>query len=95
MDVSSHVSLFVTSCGLIVERKYICCTFLVELYTSHQMHIKFDIREILLILILVLLFMMVVFMCIQLGFRPANNTSLNREGATERRVTVKRSRYNE
>ena len=39
VQYSSQVSLFVPSCGLIVERKYICYTFLVELYTSHQMHI--------------------------------------------------------
>ena len=35
---SSQVSLFDTSCGLIVERKYIRCTALVELYTCHQIN---------------------------------------------------------
>ena len=44
VQYSSQVSLFVTSCGLIVERKYMRCTFLVKLYTSHQKH-KFSPRD--------------------------------------------------
>ena len=32
-----QVSLFVTSCGLIVDGKYIGYQFLIKLYTSHQL----------------------------------------------------------
>ena len=39
----SQISLFVTSCGLIVDGKCIGCPFLVKLYTSHQINL---VREI-------------------------------------------------
>ena len=51
-----------------LELYYICCTFLVELYTSHQTkRIKFWFEIFLFIFILMLFFVMVVFIWLQSG----------------------------